>query len=114
MNGKLTRINRKDVPKNLGLCCIIRVGRCGLILECCVIVHTQNTCPDMQQATLQPHFSTAIIRPCWMRRNHFLGQDNIMPCLKPTKGGALSLRPPYTFQLSGVQPLHATKLRRVW
>ena len=78
--------------KYVGLCCMVRVVRWELILECCVTIHIQNTYPDMRRATLQTHFSTAIIRPCWTRRNHFFGQDNVLPCLKPTKGGRVVLR----------------------
>ena len=31
-----------------------------------------------------------------------------------TSADIVTLRPPYTFQLSDAQPLHATKLKRVW
>ena len=61
-------------------------------MEYCVTIHIQNTYPDMRRAMLQTHFSTAITQPCWTRRNRFFGQDNVMPCLKPTKGGRVVLR----------------------
>ena len=42
-NGKWTRINRKNVTKNLGVHCIITVVRCELILEYCVTMNIQNS-----------------------------------------------------------------------
>ena len=94
-NGKrqiLTRINEEISQRTLVCACIVRVVRWELILECCITKRVQNTYPAMRRATLQTHLSTAIIRPCWTRRNHFFGQDNIMPCLKPTKGGRIILK----------------------
>ena len=34
----------------------------------------------------------AIVRPCWVRRNPFFGQDYVMPRLNPSKGGHVVLR----------------------
>ena len=35
---------------------------------------------------------TFLYGPCWTRRSHLFAHDNVMPCLKPTKGGRVVLR----------------------
>ena len=74
----------------------------------------QNTYPDMRQATLQTQLSTAIIRLCWTRRNYFFGQDNVMPCLKPTKGGRIQNTYPDMRQATLQTQLSTAIIRLCW